>query len=279
MSSKEDTEDYLPAIAYRFPNLKDDQDKFSRNCPLLAIPEIEREYTLNTHEEVTYLDYKYCVNETRLPVLRTLHSQRTLYRVAFYIEIRIICSDSNDRELEDQYLTDPPLNCFKFSATIKRGTFPIDHLVFNGLEVPASEYKKKEWIENDPRYFKEIPTVKEWREKINAPGITHKYTFEEKRPTKQEELQRYYRLGSLGHRPFIRTIETFSGQIRKSKVRKVIPYSRSVIRQFNIRQALSKRAPTWTVESAFDTTLNPYVHVDIYYFLTSVWLEWPERKY
>jgi hypothetical protein len=292
MSSKEEEQDYLPIIDYRFPNLKYDQDKFSRDCPLLAIPDRERQWTISTHEEITYLDYTYCKNETRLPVLRTRHSARILYRVSFYMEVRVICTDlwGNDpyseqgwqhESLEDEYLTEVPISGFTFTATIQRGTFPIDHFVFNGLEVPASEYKKKEWTENDPRYFKEVPTEEEWNKKIKAPVITHKYTFKEVRPSREEISAGgllHYNNGYFGVRPFTRTIETFLGINRISKVKKVVNGRKKSYREFKLRRDLCKRAPTWVLESAFDTTLNPFIHVEIYYYLVSIWFEPPRRK-
>jgi hypothetical protein len=61
----------LPAIDYRshlnFKNLKSNQDNLSNNCLRLPVlkQNIEREYTYYTNEEITYLDYTYCVNETK----------------------------------------------------------------------------------------------------------------------------------------------------------------------------------------------------------------------
>jgi hypothetical protein len=284
MSSKEEEQDYLPIIDYRFPNLKYDQDKISRNCPLLAIPYLEREYLRYGAEEITYLDYTYCVNETRLPLLRTLHSQRTLYRVSFYwaarqVSIEVFENNRHLVNLGEYYLTARPRNRFTHTATLQRGTFPSDHLVFNGLPVSATEFKKRDYIKHDPRYFKEIPTIKEWDKKIKAPIVTHKYTFEEIVPTREQDWPEFFRQRSFGNRPYTRTIEVFSGQIRTSKKKRSINFDqKSCLKEFKLRRTLSKRAPTWTIESAFDPTLNPFLHVGIYYYLTSIWIEKPERK-
>jgi hypothetical protein len=89
MSSSKEEQESLPAIDYpshlKFKNLKSNQDKLSNNCPRLPVLEqnIERWYTYYTNKEITYLDYTHCVNETRLPLLWTLHSNRTLFWVSF----------------------------------------------------------------------------------------------------------------------------------------------------------------------------------------------------
>jgi hypothetical protein len=92
--SKEEIKSLL-AIDYQsqlnFKNLKLNQDKLS-NCPRLPVPksDIERWYAYYANEYISYLDYTYCVNETRLPVLRTLYSNRTLFRVLFYTETQVV---------------------------------------------------------------------------------------------------------------------------------------------------------------------------------------------
>jgi hypothetical protein len=102
-----------------------------------------------SNEYISYLDYAYGVNETRLPVLRTLYSNRTLFRVSFFTETRIVA-------IEDEYsykycLTEHPRNCFKFTFKYSRGTFPIDYLVFHKLEIPTRTYKRRAYTANDPR--------------------------------------------------------------------------------------------------------------------------------
>jgi hypothetical protein len=94
-----------------FKKLKLNQDKLS-NFPRLPVLErnIERWYAHYANEYVTYLDYTYCVNETRLPVLRTLYGNRTLFRVLFYTETRVVI-------IEGEYsykfrLTERPWDCF-----------------------------------------------------------------------------------------------------------------------------------------------------------------------
>jgi hypothetical protein len=123
----------------------------------------ERWYTYYANESVTYLDYTYCVNETRLPVLRSLYSKRTLFRVSFYTETLVVAIEGE--YLYKYFLTDRPWDCFKFSFNLSRGTFPIDYLVFHKLEIPARAYKKRAYTKNDPRYFEKRPTYNEWNEK------------------------------------------------------------------------------------------------------------------
>jgi hypothetical protein len=96
MSSSKEEQESLPAIDYRshlkFKHLKSNKDKLSNNCPRLLVLEqnIKHGYTYYTNEEISNLDYTYCVNKTRLPVLWTLHSNRTLFQVSFYTETRIV---------------------------------------------------------------------------------------------------------------------------------------------------------------------------------------------
>jgi hypothetical protein len=161
--SKEEIESLL-AIDYRsnlnFKNFQFNQDKLS-NCPRLSVlkRDIKRWYAYYANEYVTYLDYTYCVNETRLPVLWTLHSNCTLFRVSFYTETRVIAIEG---EYSYKYrLTESPRNCFKFTFKYSRGSFPIDYLVFHKLEIPAKVYKIRAYTANDPRYFAKSPTYKE----------------------------------------------------------------------------------------------------------------------
>jgi hypothetical protein len=95
MSSSKEEQESLPAIDYQshlnFKNLKPIQDKLS-DCPRLLVlkQSIDQEYTYYTITEVTYWDYTYCLHETRLPVVRSLHSNRTIWRVSFYKEVRVL---------------------------------------------------------------------------------------------------------------------------------------------------------------------------------------------
>jgi hypothetical protein len=75
--------------------------------------------------------------------------------------------------------------------------------------------------------------------------------------------------------PYTYTLETFEGYIRTIKKQKTVLYTESILNEFKIQNEVIKRAPTWIFDSAFDTTLNPFLHVSIYYFLI---LDWSERK-
>jgi hypothetical protein len=279
MSSSKDEINFPLTINYRstqrFKNLKKDQDKES-NCPRLPVltREVERVYNYYTNEEITYLDYTYCVNETKLPVIRTLHSDRTLFRVSFYTETRVVNIDgwySNTF-----YLTEKPRDRFTFSYKLSRGTFPIDHFVFHKREIPAYIYKKRAYTDNDPRYFAKEPTYEEWFEKIHRCPASVKVTFQEQWPTGNiEDDHELFSRRSYGNPPYTRTCETFDGHIRTAKKQKTVLVTQSTVNDYIIQKGVIKRAPTWNIDSAFDTTLNPFLHVSIYYFLIS---DWSERK-
>jgi hypothetical protein len=63
--------------------------------------------------------------------------------------------------------------------------------------------------------------------------------------------------------------------MRTAKKQKTILYTEAILNEFKIQNEVIKRAPTWIIDIAFDTTLNPFLHVSIYYFLIS---DWSERK-
>jgi hypothetical protein len=143
--SKEETEDLLKIdrSTLNFKNLQHNQDKLS-NCPRIPVTKREFErwypYWFYANNYFSYLDYTYGVNETRLPVLRTLYSNRTLFQVSFYKETRVVY-----REDEYSYtyrLTESPRNCFKYTFKLERGTFLIDYLVFHKREIPEKFTKE-----------------------------------------------------------------------------------------------------------------------------------------
>jgi hypothetical protein len=276
MSSSEDES------TLKFKHLKKDQDKES-NCPRLPVTErdIERwyPYRFYANEYISYLDYTYCVNETRLPVLRTLFSNRTLFRVSFYTETRVVYKEG---EYSYKYrLTERPRNCFKYSYSLSRGTFPIDHLVYHKLEIPAKIYKRRAYTKNDPRYFAKGPTYDEWNEKTNRSPTLSTVTYQEQITLKGESYEALEFNEALntqwnyGNYPFTHTYEEFEGHIRTVKKQRTVLDIEESIDRFKIQRAVIKRAPKWIFDSAFDTTLNPFLHVGIYYFLIS---EWSERK-
>jgi hypothetical protein len=275
--SKEEIESLL-AIDYRsnlnFKNLKLNQDKLS-NCPRLSVikRDIERWYAYYANEYITYLDYTYCANETRLPVLRTLHSNHTFFRVSFYTETQVAVIEG---EYSYKYrLTESPRNCFKFSFNISRGTFPIDYLVFHKLEIPARTYQKRAYTANDPRYLVKSPTYEEWYKQIHQSLTNNAVTYQQHVPLRGESNEDLHAQFATGNYPYIKTSEQFEGHIRTFKKQKTVLYTEAILNEFKIQNELIKRAHTWIFDSAFDTTLNPFLHVSIYYFLIS---EWSERK-
>jgi hypothetical protein len=159
-SSKEEQEN-LPAIAYRYKHLRQDQNKISRRCPQLKEQDryCERWYTYYTIEEIKYLDSTYCVNETRLPVFWSLHCNCTFFCVAFFQEVRIIYDYSWSSNIT--YLTSRPSDCFQYQFTYLRGTFPIDYLVYHKRDIPEIIRKRKTYITEDAWYFVKQPTLQE----------------------------------------------------------------------------------------------------------------------
>jgi hypothetical protein len=80
---------------------------------------------------------------------------------------------------------------------------------------------------------------------------------------------------AYGNYPYTYTSEKFEGHICTAKKQKTVLYTEAILNQLKIQKETIKRAPTWILDSAFDTTLNPYLHVSIFYFLI---LDWSERK-
>jgi hypothetical protein len=238
-----------------FKQLKFNQDKLS-NCPRLLVlkRDIERWYAYYANEYVTYLDYTYCVNETRLPVLRTLYSNRTLFRVLFYTETRVVI-------IEGEYsykdcLTESPRNSFNLSFDLSFGTFPIDYLVFHKLEIPAHTYKKRAYTADDTRYFVKSPTYEEWYEKIHRPLTINTVTDQQQVPLRGESNEELHAQFASGNYPYIKTLEQLKGHIRTFKKQKTVLYTEAILNKFKIQNEVIKRAPTWIFNSAFDTKLK-----------------------
>jgi hypothetical protein len=253
---------------YRYKDLKEDQDKLSSSCPRLPESEIyiERRYTYYTLEEITHLDYHYCINKTRLPVLRSLHSYRTIWRVSFYQEAQII--DDNGWYSNRSFLTERPRECFQFTFIFSRGTFPTDYFVYHKRAVPPKSLKWKNYINEDPRYFVNRPTFEEWYDKIHRIPSQIRVTYQEDLPT----------TGDVDH-PVIRhsytvTTEEFESNIygpkRGIKKQKKVHSTRGIFFDLKIQKEVTKRAPTWIFYSAVDSILNPYLHESIFYFLSLV---------
>jgi hypothetical protein len=217
--SKEEIESLL-AIAYRIPlifkNLKLNQDKLS-NCQRLSVlkRDIERWYSYYANQYITYLDYTYFVNETRRPVLRTLHNNRTLFRVSFYTETRIV-------------IIERPRGYFKVSFKRSRGTFPIVYLVFHKLEIPARTDKKRAYTINDPRYFAKSPTYEEWYEKTHRCQPICTVTYQEQVPLEGKSNEDLRDQHAYGNHPYIKTSEEFERICVRLRNRR--PYS--ILRPF-----------------------------------------------
>jgi hypothetical protein len=86
------------AIGTVFSTIRQNQDKRKTTCKKLKLPSgIPQEYQDCCNKsygysdyywlQITHLDNHYSRNKTRLPVVRSLYSQRTLFRVSFsYID-------------------------------------------------------------------------------------------------------------------------------------------------------------------------------------------------
>jgi hypothetical protein len=180
--------------------------------------------------------------------------------------------------IEEKYsykycLTESPRNCFKFTFKYSRGTFPIDYLVYHKLEIPARTYKRRAYTANNPRYFAKGQTYKEWNDKITRSPSSCTVTYQQQVLLREESNEYLRAQFAYDNYPYTYTEERFEGQIRTFKKQKTILYSDTLLHNLKIQKELIKRAPTWIFGSAFDTTLNPFLHVSIYYFLISDWLE------
>jgi hypothetical protein len=189
----------------------------------------------------------------------------------FYTETRIV--NISGWYSNTYHLTERPRDCFKFSFNLSRGTFPIDYLVFHKREIPASTYKKRAYITNDPRYFANSPTYEEWYEKIHRSLSICTVTYQEQLPKGEDDYE-LFNILSYGNNPYICTSERFEGHIRTYKKQKTIFYTQAIFNEFKTQKEVIKQAPSSIFDSDFDTTLNPYLHVSIYYFLI---LNWSER--
>jgi hypothetical protein len=193
-----------------------------------------------------------------------------LFRVSFYTETRIV--NISWWSSNTYHLTENPRDRLTFTFTLSRGTFPIDYLVFHKREILVDLYNKKAYIDKDPRYFVKSPTYEEWYEKIHRPPSSCTVTYQEQLTTGEDDYE-FFNIRSYGNRPYTRKSESFEGHTRTAKKQKTVFYTRAIFDVFKIQQEVLKRAPTWIFDSAFDTTLNPYLHVSIHYFLISNWSE------
>jgi hypothetical protein len=178
LTRRKEEQENLPAIGYQYKLLRQDQDKISRHCPRLTEQErySERWYKYYTLEEITFWDFTYCVNKTRLPVLRSLHCYRTILRVSFFQGVQIINDYSWYSNIN--YLTAIQRDCFQFTLKYLRGTFPIDYLVYHERDLPEIVCKRKTYITEDPRYFVKQPTLEEWQDKIRRTPTHIRVTYQ-----------------------------------------------------------------------------------------------------
>jgi hypothetical protein len=122
---------------------------------------------------------------------------------------------------------------------------------------------------------KKRPTYKEWYEKIHRSPAICTVTYQEQVLLKEESNKDLIAQYANYNYPYTYTVERFEGNIRTIKKQKTLLYTEAILNEFKMQKEVIKRAPTWIFDSAFDTTLNPFLHVNIYYFLIS---DWSERK-
>jgi hypothetical protein len=113
--------------------------------------------------------------------------------------------------------------------------------------------------------FPKKSNIRRVEQKIHRSPITHTVTYQEQLPTGEDNYE-LFNIQLYGNSPYIGTLESFEWHIHTYKKQKTIFYTQAIFTEFNILKEVIKRAPTWIFDSAFDSTLNPYLHVSIYYF-------------
>jgi hypothetical protein len=131
----------------------------------------------------------------------------------------------------------------------------------------------RDYIIEDPRNFVKSPTYKEWYEKNHLFPTIRTVTYQELVPLEGESNEDIR--DQHAEYPYTYTSERFEGHIRTAKKQKTVSYTEAILNQLKLKKETIKRTPTWIFDSAFDTMLNPFLHVSIYYFLIS---DWSERK-
>jgi hypothetical protein len=134
--------------------------------------------------------------------LVTLHCCCTIFRVSFFQEVWRIKDYS--WYLNVNFLTARPLDCFQFTFLYKRGTFPIDYLVYHKRYIPEIVRKRKTYITKDPRYFKTQLTLQEWQDKIGRTPTHITVTHQEQVPISDPE-------NPVTHNPYTLTTKNLKG--------------------------------------------------------------------
>jgi hypothetical protein len=172
-STIEEVQIILNTTSTRFPNLKYDQDKICTHCekldiPCVVLPEKFQEYHSNNYGyadyyklRITHLDYHCGNSETRLPVLSSLLSHRTLFRVSFsLIEwIKSATKSFTKQETPQQLFgykkhdSEAPVNRFRIVSKYVMVGFPKDRLVQTNIGIEDDRYFFLLYVEEDPRGF------------------------------------------------------------------------------------------------------------------------------
>jgi hypothetical protein len=143
-STKDQVQASLNTSGTLFWKLKYNHDKSNTICPKLDIPcvvlpEKYQEYRIENYGyadlyqlQITHLDYHFSTNETQLPVLRSLFSQQTLFRVSFsHIEWVKACSKNLTKQealrqllWRSEHDSAAPVNRFRVLNKYVKGDFP-----------------------------------------------------------------------------------------------------------------------------------------------------------
>jgi peptidoglycan hydrolase-like protein with peptidoglycan-binding domain len=108
-------------------------------------------------------------------------------------------------------------------------------------------------------YFKKSPTFKEWCDKIHRISSLLRVTYQEDCPSAHGL--------AYGNVSYTVTTKKFEGSIygprRGNKKQMTVRSTVGIFNNLKIQKEVTKRAPSWKFDSAFDSTLNPYLHENI----------------
>jgi hypothetical protein len=277
-----------------FSTLSPNQDKRKTNCKKLKLssgilPEEYQDYCNEAYGYsdhywllITQLDYHYSRNKTRLPVIWSLYSQRTLFQDAIpYIAWVISCTEhfTKGEVLQNNFLdkeddSEAPINWFQVLSKNVKGWFPWDTVLRENLDTEEDTYSLQLYIKEDPRVFLSTPTYKEWIDKQNQIPSTYTQLFVEKKififkSPRQTRLHNYHNHKNQG---------IFWDHIENNAQFANTHYPTHPDQCEGIEDACKERkdylrSKQKIVQSAFDHKLNPYCLLGISYDLLYFWAE------
>jgi hypothetical protein len=167
-----------------FSTLRPNQDKSKTTCKKLKLPsgifpEAYQDYCNKAYDyywlQITHLDYHCIRNKTRLPVVRSLYSQRTLFRVSFYYIEWVNSYKEHFTKIEvpqNKYFNKrhnrkAPINWFRIVSKYVKGGFPRDRVLQENLDTEEDAYSLRSYNREEPRVCWSTPTYKQWINKQN----------------------------------------------------------------------------------------------------------------